>query len=283
MPIWGKILGTLFGFMFGRLFGAVIGFFIGHLFDKGYSQDFNQMGGFSRFFTSQDELKSQAIFFHALFSVMGHVAKADGQVTNEEIQMASVLMDRMDLQGDLRTEAQQAFREGKSSDFPVDDILFEFKSSCHGRRDVLQVFLEILIQAAFADGKLDRKEHEILERVAEQLGFKQQEFLYLLSMYEAELRFRHGYQHTSGGHQRQQRNASYSQQQSTSDAYKILGVSKDDDAKTIKTAYRKLMSQHHPDKLVSKGLPKQAIEIAKAKTQDIQAAYELIKQQKGFK
>ncbi|GAA0859135.1 co-chaperone DjlA [Aliiglaciecola litoralis] len=283
MPFWGKVLGTLFGFMFGRIPGAVLGFFIGHLFDKGYSQDFNQMGGFSRFFTSQDELKSQAIFFHALFSVMGHVAKVDGQVTNEEIRMASSLMDQMDLQGDIRKEAQQAFREGKSPDFPVTDILNEFKTSCHGRRDVLQVFLEILIQAAFADGKLDPKEQQLLERVADKLGFKQHEFLYLLSMYEAEVRFRQAQHGRHGGQQRQRKQSAYTQQQSLADAYKILGINKADDAKQIKKAYRKLMSEHHPDKLVSKGLPKQAIEIAKAKAQDIQAAYEMVKQEKGFK
>ncbi len=283
MRIWGKVIGTILGFIAGRAFGAVLGFFIGHMFDKHYSQDFNQMGGFSRFFTSQDELKSQAIFFHALFSVMGHVAKSDGQVTNAEIKMASALMDQMDLQGDVRAEAQQAFREGKAHDFPLKEILKEFSVSCHGRRDVLQVFLEILIQAAFADGKMVAKEQQLLERVADTLGFKQHEFLYLLSMYEAELRFRSGQrqQQNRGSHQHQR--SQYSQQQSLSDAYKILGVNKQDDSKTIKKAYRKLMSENHPDKLISKGLPKQTLEIAKAKAQDIQSAYELVKQQKGFK
>jgi DnaJ like chaperone protein len=67
------------------------------------------------------------------------------------------------------------------------------------------------------------------------------------------------------------------------DAYKILGVKTADDDKSIKKAYRKLMSEHHPDKLVSKGLPKQALELAKNKTQDIQSAYELIKEKRGFK
>lgn len=284
MRVWGKVIGTVLGFITGRALGAVLGFFIGHMFDKHYSQDFNQMGGFSRFFTSQDELKSQAIFFHALFSVMGHVAKSDGQVTNAEINMASALMDQMDLQGDVRSEAQQAFREGKAHDFPLKEILKEFSVSCHGRRDVLQVFLEILIQAAFADGKVVPKEQQLLERVADILGFKQHEFLYLLSMYEAELRFRSAQsqqQRNRGSSQRQRQQ--YSQQQSMADAYKILGISQGDDSKKIKKAYRKLMSETHPDKLISKGLPKQAIEIAKAKAQDIQSAYELVKQQKGFK
>jgi DnaJ like chaperone protein len=273
----GKILGTIFGFMFGRIPGAVLGFFIGHMFDKGYSKNFNQSGGFNRFFASQDEFKTQAVFFHCLFSVMGHVAKADGKVSDVEIRMASALMDQMNLEGDMRIEAQQAFRDGKAEDFALKETVKEFKESCHGRRDILQVYLEILIQAAYVDGKLDKAEQAILETVSQYLGFSQHDLLYLMSAFEAEMRFRQ-----SGGKQ----NANgqpYSSQQSLDDAYKILGVTTADDDKSIKKAYRKLMSEHHPDKLVSKGLPKQALELAKNKTQDIQSAYEMIKEKRGFK
>ncbi len=61
------------------------------------------------------------------------------------------------------------------------------------------------------------------------------------------------------------------------DYYSILGVSKNTSKSDIKKAYRKLMSQHHPDKLVSQGLPEHLMEIAKRKSQDIQAAYEYLK------
>jgi DnaJ like chaperone protein len=282
----GKILGTIFGFMFGRIPGAILGFIVGHMFDKGYSQDFNQMGGFSGFFTSQDDFKKQAIFFHALFSVMGHIAKADGKVSDVEIKMASALMDQMGLEGDTRKEAQQAFREGKEADFALKDIIVELKESCHGRRDILQVFLEILIQAAYVDGKLDKAEQKVLETAALHLGFKQNELLYLLSVYEAEIRFRQrgGQRNGQSSHRAHQGSQStYSTQQSLSDAYQILGVSESDDDKAVKKAYRKLMSEHHPDKLVSKGLPKQALELAKNKAQDIQAAYEMIKEKRGMR
>jgi DnaJ like chaperone protein len=274
----GKILGTIFGFMFGRILGAVLGFMIGHMFDKGYSQNFNQRGGFNRFFANQDDFKSQAIFFHCLFSVMGHLAKADGKVSDIEIRMASALMDQMNLEGDMRKEAQQAFRDGKAADFALKQTVQDFKESCHGRRDILQVYLEILIQAAYVDGKLDKAEQAILETVSQYLGFRQHDLLYLMSAFEAEMRFRQG----AGGKQNAN-GQSYSSQQSLDDAYKILGVTTSDDDKSIKKAYRKLMSEHHPDKLVSKGLPKQALEMAKNKTQDIQAAYEMIKEKRGFR
>lgn len=63
---------------------------------------------------------------------------------------------------------------------------------------------------------------------------------------------------------------------------RLSGLAPQDDEKTIKRAYRKRMSEHHPDKLASKGLPQQALDMAKKKTQDIQAAYELIKERRGF-
>ena len=188
----GKILGTIFGFMFGRIPGAVLGFMVGHMFDKGYSKKFNQTGGFNRFFASKDEFKTKAVFFHCLFSVMGHVAKADGKVSDVERRMASTLMDQMKLEGEVRKEAQQAFRDGKAEDFALKQTVQEFKESCHGRRDILQVYLEILIQAAYIDGKLDRPEQAILETVSQYLGFSQHDLLYLLSAFEAEIRFRQG-------------------------------------------------------------------------------------------
>jgi len=104
-------------------------------------------------------------------------------------------------------------------------------------------------------------------------------------MFEAEIRFRQrGGQSSQGGHgqQRSSQQSAYTEKQSLDDAYRILGVTASDDEKTIKRAYRKRMAEHHPDKLVSKGLPEQAMEMAKKKTQDIQSAYELIKQKRGF-
>jgi len=275
--VWGKVLGFLFGLMFLKIPGAILGVIVGHFFDKAYSQDFNQLGGFGRFFSDQNSLKQQAVFFHSLFSALGHLAKSDGQVNNREIQIASALMDDMNLSGDARQEAQNAFREGKARDFPLVDTLKGLYEACHGRRDILQVFLEILIQAAFADGKLSQEEYVVLEKVAKPLGFRRRDLDYLISMFEAEIRFRQ-----RGSQQRSSQHSPYTETQSLDDAYRILGVSSSDDEKTIKRAYRKRMAEHHPDKLVSKGLPEQAMEIAKKKAQDIQSAYELVKQKRGF-
>ncbi|MBA5762143.1 co-chaperone DjlA [Vibrio sp. 404] len=282
MHIFGKILGTFFGFLFGGLFGAVFGLFLGHQFDKARRL---QQAGFrsSPFGGGPSQAQRQEEFFKAAFAVMGHVAKAKGQVTKEEIQLASTMMDRMNLHGELRTAAQEAFREGKSSDFPLDDVLARVKISSGGRFDLLQFFLELQISAAFADGSLHPSERDVLHRIAEKLGFSAQQLEQRLRMQEAAFRFQHG---GFGGQGGQQQSGSWQQAPSAnqlSDAYKVLGVDEDTDSKVLKRAYRKLMNEHHPDKLMAKGLPPEMMNVAKEKSQEIQNAYDLIKKVKGFK
>ncbi|AEP28845.1 Dna-J like membrane chaperone protein [Glaciecola nitratireducens FR1064] len=291
MQIWGKVVGVLFGFMFGRVAGAILGLVVGHIFDVTYSKDFSQKGGFSRLFTTSNEIQQQAVFFHSLFSALGHVAKSDGKVTQEDIQIASALMDEMNLSGDVRLEAQQAFRDGKQRDFAIIEMLQQFKEQCHARRDVLQIYLEILIQASCATKKLSAAQYTVLEKVAKALGFRRVELDFLIMTFEAEQRFRRGRsqannqrgqqgQHRQGRQQSTQR--SYSAIAELDDAYKILGIKQSDDAKLVKKAYRRQMSLHHPDKMASKGLPAQALELSKQKAQDIQAAYELVRKHKHF-
>ncbi len=51
----------------------------------------------------------------------------------------------------------------------------------------------------------------------------------------------------------------------------------------VKRSYRRLMSQNHPDKLVARGLPESMLEVAKQKTQAIQAAFERIRESRGMR
>ena len=292
MQVWGKVVGVFFGFMFGRFAGAVLGLIVGHIFDTTYSRDFSQKGGFARFFSSSSDIQQQAVFFHSLFSALGHIAKSDGKVTEQDIQIASALMDQMSLSGDTRKEAQQAFRDGKQRDFALVEMLQQFKEQCHARRDVMQIFLEILIQAACVNQRLSSPQYAILVKIAKTLGFKKMELDFLVHTFEAEQRFRDARaraQSQQGSRQQHGRSRSstthdpqYSPTAALNDAFKILGIENTNDVKTIKKAYRKQMSLHHPDKLVSKGLPEQTLQLSKKKAQDIQAAYELLRQKKNF-
>lgn len=304
MGFTGKILGALFGFLLLKIPGALLGLIVGHFFDKGLSNDFSSSGGFRRFFADHARLQNSAVFFHALYACLGHIAKADGEVTQSEINVATRLMDDMNLNANERKEAQQAFREGKDPDFPLHNILKDLKHELHDQKIILQAFLEMLIEASFADGQLSVKEVEVLDKVAKELGFTPKDLEGLIRRFEAELRFRQRrddvFRTREEAHARAQEQAKqwqerarqqYSQQQGRSqapqysneqrlaDAYRILNVSPTADKKTLKRAYRKAMNEHHPDKLMAKGLPEKAMQMAKSKAQDIQAAYALIKQQ----
>lgn len=282
MGYWGKVVGAILGLAVAKWPGAIFGLIVGHLFDVAYSKEFYRQGGFGRFFAKVDEIKNDAVFFHALYSALGHISKADGRVTAEEIQVASRLMDEMRLEGDVRKEAQQAFREGKARDFPLQDMLKEFKQQCHGRTDILQIFLEILITAAFADGALSQPERTVLRNISKSLGFSLKDLEFLIANYEASQRFRNAYKGYRSSKNKQSKRPYANSGTTLEDAYKVLGVSTSDDDKAVKRAYKKLMAQNHPDKLLSKGLPQQALDMANKKTQDIQAAYEMIKEKRGF-
>lgn len=277
MHIWGKILGFLFGFMLSKnLFGALLGLWLGHMFDRGRGFNFNGTSG-----GKEDEVSRQAAFFYTTFSVMGHVAKAKGQVTSHEIAFASAYMDKLGLTSELRQQAQDAFREGKSSGFPLKDRLVKFKRLMGNRHDLLLMFLEIQIQVAFSDGELDEAERSVLHTIAKFLGYSARELDNLLEMIVAGANFHQ--QQSRGGYNQQAGQNTQASGQQLANAYKVLGVDKNAKRQEIKKAYKKLMSQHHPDKLIAKGLPPEMMESAKQKTQDIQAAYDMVSKQQSLK
>lgn len=264
MSIWGKVFGFLFGFMLSKnLFGALLGLWLGHRFDQGSGFDFDGLA-------QKSEAERQAAFFYSTFATMGFIAKANGQVSQHEIAFATAYMNKLGLNSEMKQQAQDAFREGKMAGFPLEQHLKKFKRNCANRQDLLLLFLEIQIQVAFADGQLDQVEREALHRVARTLGFSAHQLDQLLEMIIAGAHF----------HQQGQSSKGAPSSSQLSNAYKLLGVNKTTPEKEIKKAYRKLMAQHHPDKLVAKGLPPEMMEVAKQKTQDIQAAYEMISEDK---
>lgn len=272
MQLWGKLVGIALGSLAGGPIGAFFGLLIGHQIDKRVAAQANFQGYFS------NQQARQSLFFHATFSTMGHLTKSKGRVTEADIQMANAMMSRMNLHGEARKAAQEAFRDGKLADFPLRQTLRDFRRACFGRFDLLKMFMEIQLQTAFADGSLHPSERDVLYVLAEELGFSRSQFEQLLSMLEGSSQFR-GEQ----GSQQEGWAPRNANGPTLADACKVLGVSSSDDDQTVKRAYRKLMNEHHPDKLVAKGLPPQMMELAKQKAQDIQAAYDLIRRERGFR
>lgn len=271
MSWWGKMVGGAFGYLMGGPLGGLLGAAMGHQFDAGLDK-VRKLGG-----NAWDEEaieRTQSAFFTATFSVMGHIAKADGRVSEDEIAMARAVMGRMQLDAQQRQVAIRLFTEGKAEDFPLDEVLAQFRRECHRRHTLMQMFLEIQLQAAYADGVLHPQERGVLIHLFEALGFSAAEFEHL----EAIIR---GAAHFGGGDGRA-RQAPPSRD-SLAEAYAILGVSPSAEDAEVKRAYKRLMNQHHPDKLVAKGLPEEMIKLATEKTQEIKAAYEAVKKTRGMR
>ena len=253
MAWWGKIIGGAFGFMLGGPLGALLGAALGHNFDKGLKLS-DEFGGMAY----GDQERVQAAFFTATFAIMGHIAKADGKVTRAEIANAEAIMARMQLDTEQRKAAIRLFDEGKADDFPLHEVLAQFRKECHRRINLIQMFLEIQIGTAFSDQKLHPAEKDILYKIADVLGFPREQLDHLF--------------HLAGGVP-----SPRTEKAAIHEAYEILGVAKSASDADVKKAYRRLMNQHHPDKLVSKGLPEEMIKLANEKTQQIREAYELVK------
>ncbi|MCK5830603.1 MAG: co-chaperone DjlA [Methylococcales bacterium] len=255
----GKVVGGTFGFLMGGPLGAVLGASIGHQFDEGI-QDLDVDEQLS----PGDQHRVQMAFFTATFSVMGHIAKADGKVTTAEINLAKKIMDELVLTDDMRKAAINLFQQGKAAHFPITDVLDQFRKECHRRTHLIRMFLEIQIQAAFADGVLDKAEENVLHNICNHLGISRFEYERIKLQFQAQQRF---HEHS------QQRTV----ESKLDDAYAVLGIAESATGAEIKKAYRTLISQHHPDKLVAKGLPEEMMIIAKEKTQKIRKAYETIR------
>ncbi len=267
MNWWGKLIGGAFGFMLGGPLGALLGAALGHNFDKGLTGVMQDPG-----MGQATAERIQTAFFTATFSVMGYIAKADGRVSQSEINLARDVMRQMQLRDEQVKAAMNLFNEGKQPDFPLADVLTQFRRECHRRTNLIQMFLEIQIATAMADGRIDPGEHQVLYEIAEALGFPRRVFEQLLQMVQAQ-------QHYAGAGA----GGGAKPAASMADAYAVLGINKTATDAEVKKAYRRLMNQHHPDKLVAKGLPEEMIEIAKTKTQEIRAAYDQVKQSRGMK
>jgi DnaJ like chaperone protein len=266
---WGKVVGGTFGFMLGGPLGALLGAVLGHSVDKGIK------GLEHEELSPGDRERVQTAFFTATFSVMGRVAKADGQVSRDEIALAEAVMQQMDLNTGMRKTAIELFNQGKGEQFPLDDVIVQFHQECQRRNTLIQMFVEIQLQAAYADGEMHPEEERLLLHICKLLGVPEFAFRRLEKMIQAE-------RHYAGAGGR----GGYAPQQPTGpsleDAYAILNVSPDANDAEIKKAYRRLLSQHHPDKLVAKGLPEEMMKIATQKTHEIRQAYEQVKESRGF-
>ena len=250
-----KFIGLALGYYLLGFFGAFLGYMIGSSVDRAQAYG---IGGINPLSAGQ----RQKVFLDTVFILMGKLAKADGHISRDEVDHVEAFIKKMNMTAEHRQEAINQFKKGSETDFDMTNTLDEFMSSCGHTLNLKQVLLMYLTVMALADGKVDESERNVLEQVALHLGYSRAEFKRILDMVLNQAHFSQG--------QADPKSA-------LEDAYKALGVSADSTDQHVKRAYRKLMSQHHPDKLMGQGVPEDMIKVATEQAQEIQVAYDLIK------
>jgi DnaJ like chaperone protein len=267
---WGKIIGGLIGLFRSGLLGALVGALLGHLVDR-FLAGIVGVGA------------TQKAFYDALFASLGHLSKADGRVTETEIRMVESLMQQMKIGGEERQRAIRLFNQGKQAGFDLEAALQPFVQHSVVRQDLRQMFMDVLIQAAFSSGEVTPAEQAVLQRVAQALRIPAQVFTAMMQARGAANGAARGpaagaYGNGGAGARRRPVATTPTLDQD----YAQLGLTRQASDAEVKRAYRKLVSQYHPDKLVSRGLPEEMMEVAKNRVREINTAYDRIKQARGF-
>ena len=245
MTWMGKILGGGLGFLLGGPIGAVLGAVLGHhTVDSG--------GTFSGLESKQ------GIYFAATFSMLGKIAKADGVVTDDEIQIVDqVMRNNLQLSPDARLFAIDIFNVAKDSDVPFGDFAHQFHGEFGHSQEILISLIDLLLLVAYADGELHPGEEAMIQEAVQIFGLQGQ-YSQLKSRFSGLPDDINRY-------------------------YEILGCSQGDTLSAVKKKYRKLAMEHHPDRIHANGMPPEFAQVAEDRFKEIQHAYDLVVKHIGRK
>lgn len=278
MRYLGKLLGFIAGWVLAGPLGALFGLLIGQYFDLAAVGYWNQpQQRYQRTVHGFRREDAQQAFLRATFLVMGHIAKADGRVSEGEIAAARSIMRNMLLSANMKREAMELFTQGRDAQFNYQETINKLIQACRGQHEILRMFIDIQFQTAAAEGPIGPHKRKILEDLCQRLGFRPLDFF----------TFNQGQQQYQQGSRQSYRSTGYQRASQghtvTEDPYKTLGISPKANDAEIKKAYRKKISENHPDKLVAKGLPEEMIKLANKKTAEIKKAYDTIASTRGIK
>ena len=249
-----RIIAGLLGYYFLGLVGAFIGYLLGSMADRFRAYG---MGGVNPFSRAQ----RQSVFLDTVFILMGKLAKADGHISQGEIDHVEQFIQKLGMSSDHRKQAIALFGRGASPEFEIESSLNQFMTVCGQTHSLRQMLLVYLIVMALSDGGIHASEENLLRQIAQHLGYDSSAFQQMLNMILNQAHFAGGQSNSANA---------------LEDAYKALGVSKDSTDQEVKKAYRKLISQYHPDKLIGQGVPADMIAVATRQSQEVQVAYDLI-------
>jgi len=239
MSIWGKIIGGTAGFALGGPIGAILGAMAGHSFDKrGRSYK-------SNYFKIPNNQK-QNIYALSIIILSAKLAKSDGVVTKDEI---FAFKEKFNISKNEMVTVGKIFNEAKKSVYGFEPCAQQVYSIFKNNNVILEELLSNLFYIAQADGHISNPELKYLKTVSNIFNFDQIIFDRIYSL---------------------------TQQSKINDPYKILGVDRNSSDEEIRIAWLELSKNHHPDNLISQGMPQEFIEQANKEMSSINTAYDRI-------
>ena len=254
MGWFGKITFGTLGLFLGGPLGAIAGAAMGHLLvDKAIDASERTIG-----YNARPELKpaeqTQAAYFISLFSILGKLSKIDGVVAREEIAVVDGFIRGLPMADREKQFARQVFNEAKDSRYSIEDFATQLYQAVGHQPALLLSFLELLFQIAAADGKLHPAEEAALQSVRDIFRISSQQFEDIKAVYFKDI----------------------------DKYYKMLNCSPESSNEEIKSSYKKLVKDFHPDMIIAKGLPEEFVDFASNRFREIQESYEKIRQERGF-
>jgi len=267
MHYWGKVVGTIAGIATGRPWMALVGLVLGHQFDRGFAARFDKLG--------RDASKARLgalseRYVETLFRTMGHLAKSDGRVSEDEIRAARIVMHRLGLGPAQVRNAIHDFEAGKAPGFPLKSALRQLRAEGARKPEERALFVRLLMEVALSKSSLHYRERALFWTICGELDIGRVEFAQL----EAMLRAQKGFRGSPAGDADARR---------VDAAYATLGVDRSSSNDDIKKAYRRLMNRNHPDKLAGGNPDPAVIAAAERRTREVRSAYEMLKARRSIR
>ena len=262
---WGKIIGTLAGLATLKAPLVLIGLLLGHQFDRGFAARY-------RHFETQGATigRLPEEYLRPLFQAMGHVAKADGRVSEAEIRAVRTAMHRLGLGPAQVRNAMHWFEDGKRAEFPLLQTIRHTRRIAARKPELRQLFVRLLLEVALAKERLGQQERALIWTVCTEFDIGRVE----LAQLEAMIRAQKGFRHSPAGDADAER---------VRNAYAALGVPQAATNSEITKAYRRQMSRNHPDKIAGSNPAAATVAEAERRTREVRRAYELLKARRSIR
>ena len=241
MSIWGSLIGGMIGLSFGGPFGMLLGSLIGGKISRARSRSAN-FGSYAQ---------PQQIFALSLIVLSAKLSKADGQVSKEELV---AVRDKLKIPDNEIEQVGKIFNKAKEESTGYEPYAQQISQIYKNNLNVLEEVINILFYIAEADGNISQPEMNMIQHIAEIFGLNDTQF------------------------------NSIKESRKSSDKlnpYIVLGCNPDDNLQNIRKKYLKLSKEHHPDLLISKGVPQEVIEESKKKMRSINSAWDQIQKLKA--